>query len=44
MIGADIRDADNHLIGTVAGFFDFGAGEMIEAELWRKACHAPLSG
>lgn len=33
MIGADIRDADNHLIGTVAGFFDFGAGEMIEAEL-----------
>ncbi|MDA7635110.1 ribosome maturation factor RimM [Alphaproteobacteria bacterium] len=33
MIGADIKDADDNLIGTATGFFDFGAGEMIEAAL-----------
>ena len=33
MIGADIKDADDNLIGTVTGFFDFGAGEMIEVAL-----------
>lgn len=33
LIGSEVRDSFNTLIGTVTGFFDFGAGEMIEAEL-----------
>jgi 16S rRNA processing protein RimM len=30
MIGAEVQDENGQVVGTAAGFFDFGGGEMIE--------------